>query len=221
MVAAGSELPTSTGRKVGGAVTDLTVAVLRLTRFRRRSLWATIDSTLRDAMLAFLAQPGLKDAWFGRRGPEVDDERVIVSVWASREAEGRGMRLPEALRDIDADIEPPSRLVLPVVLDLRFPRPDPPAILRIYEGESKPGQLEAYIEEARRGSLLDGQREDGPIAICMSVEPADRFVTASVWTGWASIEACTGGDIHRPLLTRNAERLADGGPTHYEIVAPS
>ena len=213
--------PSSSGRhglRRVASIVSHTSAVLGITRFRRRALWSTIDATLRDAMPRFLAQPGIEDAWLGRRGPEVDDERVVASVWSSPEAERTAARLPEMLDDIGADIDPPSRIVLPLVLDLRFPRPDPPSILRIYEGETKPGELEAYVEDARRGSLRDGEREDGPIAVCMSVDPPDRFITASVWTGWASIEACTGGDIHRPLLTRNVARLAAGGPTHYEVV---
>ena len=51
----------------------------------------------------------------------------------------------------------------------------------------------------------------------MALDPPDHFLTASVWPDWASLEACTGGDIRRPFLSRNQARLAEGGPTHYEI----
>jgi hypothetical protein len=65
---------------------------------------------------------------------------------------------------------------------------------------------------------LDGQRPDGPGGLVCGIHGEDGFVTLSVWPDWSCIEACTGGDVRHPLTTRNAARLADGGPTHDEIV---
>jgi hypothetical protein len=48
-----------------------------------------------------------------------------------------------------------------------------------------------------------------------------RFVTVSAWTGWAAIEQATGGNIHQPLATRNAERLVAFDVGHYEILPDS
>lgn len=193
-------------------------AVLRVSRFRRSALWSEIDVTLREAMPTYRAQPGLLDAWLGRHGPEVDDERVIVSIWQSAAAERDSLRLPEMLSEITEAIELPSRVVLPVAFHVRFERSDPPSILRIYEGTTHESQLDAYVDDARYGSLVDGESEDGPIAVCIAVDPPVSFITASIWTDWRCIEASTGGDVHRPLQTRNADRLASGSPTHYEFV---
>jgi hypothetical protein len=47
------------------------------------------------------------------------------------------------------------------------------------------------------------------------------FVTVSLWPDWSAIAACTGGNIQQPLTTRNAARIAEGVPTHYELVEPT
>jgi hypothetical protein len=196
-------------------------AVLRVTRFRPREPWADIGRALRTRGIpAFLAQPGLVDAWFGRRGPEFEDEHVIAAVWGSAAAERAAVRLRDVLAGPDVAVDDGGSIALPVVLDLRFPRPGPVAILRLYDGRTHPGQLDAYVREAAQGAQQDGQSPAGPAAVCMSVDPPDHFVTVSLWTGWSSIEACTGGDVRRPLATRNRDRLAAGGPTHYEVIQP-
>jgi hypothetical protein len=173
---------------------------------------------LREALPAFLAQPALVSAWLGRRITRDGEERALVSIWSPAASEPDVLRIPEMLPPT-LHIESPDRIVLPVAFDLRFPRAASPRILRIFEGLTQPGQLDVYVEEARRGSRFDGERADGPHAICMSLDRPDRFVTASLWTDWACIEACTGGDIDRPLTTRDRSRLAGGGPTHYEVFA--
>jgi hypothetical protein len=192
-------------------------AVMRISRFRPRPNWGSVDPALREALSLFLAQSSLVDAWLGRRITADGEDRAFVSVWRSAADESEGLRIPEML-PASLGIEPPARVVLPVALDLRFQRTVAPAILRIYEGTTLPGQLDLYVEEARRGSLVDGDRPEGPHAICMALDPPDKFITASLWTDWASIATCTGGDTHRPLTTRNRDRLAGGGPTHYELI---
>jgi len=91
-------------------------------------------------------------------------------------------------------------------------------ILRVYRGWTRPGELEAYLAEAAAGTRLDGERPDGPGAFICASDGEARFVTVSVWPDWSAIEACTGGDIGRPLSTRNAARIEQGAPTHYELV---
>jgi hypothetical protein len=191
--------------------------VMRVSRFPPRRNWEGVDQALREALPVFVMQPGLADAWIGRRTTNGGEERVIDTVWSPASAEPTGLRIPEML-PAGLGVETPDRSVMPVAFDLRFPRAAAPTILRLYEGRTLPGQLDLYVAEARRGSAIDGDRPDGPHAICMSLAPPDRFVTASLWTDWASIAACTGGDIRDPLATRNRERLAGGGPSHYEIV---
>jgi hypothetical protein len=191
--------------------------VMRVSRFRARSHWEGVDQALREALPGFLAQPALVGAWIGRRTTDGGEERVIVSVWSPASAEPEALRIPEML-PARLDVEPPERTILPVAFHLHVPRAAAPTILRIYEGRTLPGQLDRYVEEARQGSDLDAKRPDGPHAICMSLDPPDGFVTASLWTDWDCIEACTGGDVHQPLSTRNRDRLAGGRPTHYEIV---
>ena len=48
--------------------------------------------------------------------------------------------------------------------------------------------------------------------------PPDSFVTLSIWTDWASIEASTGAGTRAPGATRHAERLAELDVAHYEVV---
>jgi hypothetical protein len=194
--------------------------VLRVTRVRNVGSWSTIDTVLRDEFVpGHRAHDGLIASWVGRHGPELDDERVIATVWVSAEHErsGRLVSDPFAGPDVAGDPASTSSVRQVVILE-RFHRPAPATTLRLYEGVTRSGELDAYIEEARRGVVLDGASPDGPVDVAMSVEPPDRFITVSTWSDWSSLERCTGGDRSRPLLTRNAARLVGGGPQHYELL---
>jgi hypothetical protein len=193
--------------------------VLQITRFRNRTRWLPFDAALREAIPAYRSQDGLVAAWFGRRGPDFDDERAIAAVWRWPASEQARHRLPDMLgEELTGGIEDLTREIRPVVLYEVFARTAPASILRIYEGQTRPGELDAYVAEARAGVLLDGANADGPVCVTMSLEPPDRFVTVSTWTDWTCLERCTGGDRDRPLVTRNAARLIGGGPRHYELL---
>jgi hypothetical protein len=154
----------------------------------------------------------------GAASPTGGEERVIVTIWSSGSAEPASLRIPEML-NVGMEGETQERSVLAVAFYLRFPRAAAPTILRIYEGKTLPGQLDAYVAVSRRGSDIDAASPDGPHAICMALDPPDRFIAASLWTDWAAIEASTGGDIQKALTTRTHDLLAGGGPSHYEIVS--
>jgi heme-degrading monooxygenase HmoA len=189
-----------------------------VTRFGSATHGHRIDAALRETMPAFLSQPGLAGAWFGRRTTRDAEERALVSVWQSSEAEAASLRLPEGMVELEDDIDIPERIVLPVAFDIRGSGSATPTILRIYDGRTRPGELEAYVDEARAGSRREAQRPGAPIAVCLAFERPDRFVTVSVWSDWSSLEAATGGDIRRPLASHDAARLSEGEPSHYEIM---
>ena len=47
---------------------------------------------------------------------------------------------------------------------------------------------------------------------------ADRFVTLSLWRSWDAIETATGGDVHRPIVTRDPRRIIGMDVIHYEVI---
>ena len=47
----------------------------------------------------------------------------------------------------------------------------------------------------------------------------DRFLTVSLWPDWAAIERATGGDIRRPMSTKDSARIVDMDIVHYEVVS--
>jgi hypothetical protein len=181
---------------------------------------AAFDAALRDAVLPdLLAISGVRDAYAGRHGPDENGERVIASVWASRrlmvaelgEASDIGRFQAELVHDFTS-----SRLdVLPVHVAVSTERSEPPRILRVFRGEIREGETKAYLDEARAGTLSDAAMNEGMVALYLGVEWPSRFVTVSAWTGWAAIEAATGGNT---LATRNTERLVAFDVGHYEIL---
>jgi hypothetical protein len=200
--------------------------ILRLFAFRPLGSGAAFDAALRDAVLPdLLAIDGVRDAYVGRHGPDENGERVIASVWASRlqmaahlgESSDIGRFHAELVHDFTS-----SRLdVLPIHVAVSTERPEPPRILRVFRGEVREGETEAYLEEARAGTLSDAAMNEGLVALYLGVEWPSRFVTVSAWTGWAAIEEATGGNTRQPLATRNAERLVAFDVGHYEILPNS
>jgi hypothetical protein len=108
--------------------------------------------------------------------------------------------------------------ILPVEIAIRVERSDPPRILRVFRGEIRPGELDAYIDDVRRGASADAEANQGLIALYLGTERPNRFVTVSAWTNWTAIEIATGGNVKRPFATRNTDRMVAGHPTHYEIL---
>jgi hypothetical protein len=180
-----------------------------------------LDAALRAIGPATGVLPGNLGVWLGRRSVSSLGERVLVSVWSSRQAHDRALAIA---RDVLLGQPPVASIagqktdVLPVEIEASFPRDRPMTILRVFRGRTYPGQRATYLTEAAAGVLIDGERPDGPGALICGLDGDDGFVTVSLWPDWAAIEACTGGDMRRPLLTRNAARIEHGAPTHYELV---
>ncbi|HEY0444764.1 MAG TPA: hypothetical protein VGC90_11135 [Candidatus Limnocylindrales bacterium] len=197
--------------------------ILRLFGFRPLGSGAELDAALRDEVLPdFTTLAGILDAYVARSSADDDGERVIASIWESRDEMAAelgdssvlGRFHPERLEDLTS-----SRLdILPVAVAARFEREAAPAILRVFRGEVRAGELDAYVAEARGGTLADGETNPGLIALYLGVEPPSRFITVSAWADWGAIETATGGNIRRPIATRNAVRITSGTATHYEIL---
>jgi hypothetical protein len=196
--------------------------VLRLFSFR--PVQAAFDAVLREVMVPDLRLfPDLVDLHVGRRGPDELGPRLIASVWSSRTA---------MIAAVGEHFEPPTfhpeyleatadRLleVNPLAVSLRFERAAPARIMRALRGRIRPGEREAYVEEARAGTLADVEAGRGPIALHLAIGPSDDdFLTVSIWESWSDIEAATGGDIERPIATRHPERIVDWDASHFEII---
>jgi hypothetical protein len=197
--------------------------MLRLFAFRPARSDAAFDAMLRDTVLpGLLALPGLVDAFVGRHGPGEDQERVIASVWRSRRAMAGDLQASSLLAPFQPDQAPEivaSRLdVLPVAVAIRPERDAPPAIVRVYRGEVRDGELGAYLQDVRTGALADAETNEGLVALYLGAQAPARFITVSAWTGWSAIERATGGNVRHPIATRHAGRLAAGEVDHYEML---
>lgn len=196
---------------------------MRLFGFRPVGSGSELDAALRDQVAPDLLEaPGITDVYVARGATEGAGERVIASIWESRdamtaelgEASVIGRFQPERVEDLMS-----SRLdVLPLAIGMTYDRPNPPTILRVYRGRVVPGELDNYIEEARRGALADADVNPGLVALYLGTGHPNRFITVSAWTGWEAIEKATGGDIRTPVRTRNSARIALGTAAHYEIL---
>jgi hypothetical protein len=197
-------------------------ACLRFSRYQPRDAWRQLDDQLRGSIPAYEGHEGLIHAWLARRALGPTGEHVLATVWTSRAAHDQAFSvatLATAEQEASASVAEVTTELLPVRIHAVFPRGVPMTILRVFRGRTFPGQRAAYLAEARAGTMLDGERPDGPGALACAIDGDDGFLTVSVWPSWASIEACTGGDVRRPLTTRNRARIAWGAPVHYELVA--
>jgi hypothetical protein len=197
--------------------------VLRVFVFRPVGLETALDATLRDELLPeFLEHSGLLDLFVGRHDEGEGDERVVASVWKSHErmtAELGEASLVAPFRPEQAGVIRDGRLeALPLAASVRVPEAGAPAILRIFRGQIREGELDLYVEEARAGAVADAEANEGLIALYLGVDRPSGFVTVSAWTHWAAIERATGGNLRQPLATRNPKRIAAGSVDHYEIL---
>jgi hypothetical protein len=197
--------------------------LMRLFGFRPVGSGAELDAALRDQVVPDLLEaPGISDVYVARGSTEGAGERVIASIWESRdamtaelgEASVIGRFQPERVEDLMS-----SRLdVLPLAIGMTYDRPNPPTILRVYRGRVQPGELDNYVEEARLGALADAEMNPGLVALYLGTGRPTRFITVSAWTAWEAIEKATGGDIRTPVRTRNSPRIEVGTAAHYEIL---
>ena len=193
---------------------------LRVVVFQSSGDATPVDAVLRAAVVPrLLDRDDVVDAWIGRQSSPDDRSRVLVSTWAADPGEDPADLV--ALRDAAPTGERPAIAgvdQLGLAVHARFERSEPARILRVFRGIVRPGELEAYIADARAGMTADAAVNDGLIAFALGAEPPDGFVTASAWTGWSSIEAATGGNTRQPFATRNSGRLASFTIVHYEVL---
>jgi hypothetical protein len=158
----------------------------------------------------------------GRRQPEEGGERVIVSVWSSFEAMAEGLDEGRSADPGELAHIPNAEVVtvraLPLAVALEFDRSATPAILRVFSGETRPGLLGEYIDQARAGTYADAMAAHGPTALYLGIDAPDRFVTVSLWTEWDRIATATGGNVRNPVAARHHQLLAGGTAVHFEIL---
>jgi len=195
--------------------------VLRVVRFRSQG--AESDGYLRSVMIPYLrGLPGLLDIHVGRRDQIEGDDRIVVTVWADRaamtDALGESGHHPEGFPERQGVVTTETVEALDLRIELRFASEQPSLLLRLFRGEVRPGELEAYIDETRAGTLADAAADRGPAVLFLAADPPDRFVTVSLWSSFQAIADATGGDIHRPTTTKDSSRLVGMDVVHYEVV---
>ena len=191
--------------------------------FRCRPVRIEFDAILRETMIPDLLRlPGVVDVHVGRHGPDSIGERVVASTWESEAA-----MLDAIGPDVESSRFHPEHLdettdrsveVYALAIAVLAERREQGHVMRLVRGRVRDGELDAYVEDARAGTLHDAATQQGPLALYLAPLPPDRFVTLSVWTDWASIEASTGAGTRAPGATRHAERLAELDVAHYEVV---
>jgi hypothetical protein len=197
--------------------------VIRIFRFRLAE--PHFDTELRRVLLPdLLTRDGVLDVYGGRRDRPNPDERIVASVWADRDS-----MLAALGESIEGSPFHPELLDLSTDRDLRICELEfgdrdesmgKPAVLRLVEGTVHPGDLSAYVDEARLGTVADRATGRGPLALYLGCTGNDTFITLSIWPDWATLQDATGGDLDRPIATRHAERLVDWTASHYEIMGP-
>lgn len=197
--------------------------VIRIFRFRLAE--PHFDTELRRVLLPDLATTaGVLDVYGGRRDRPNPDERIVASVWSDRDA-----MVAALAESVEASPFHPELLDLSTdreltICDLEFGDRDEttgaPAVLRLVEGTVRPGELAAYVEEARLGTIADREAGRGPLALYLGCSGNDSFMTLSIWPDWATLQDATGGVVDRPIATRHAERLVDWTASHYEVMEP-
>ena len=177
-----------------------------------------VDARIRDVLGPRAAStPGLLAFYPARRGTDTDAGRIIATVWDSESAMDAAA---DGLPALASDLFPGHDEVLPVAIsEMRPPAADgEPAILRVFRGVVREGHLASYVDAAQRGTQDDIAAGAGPVALFLAVAGPERFVTVSAWSSWRTLEIATGGNIHQPIATRNADLLVSGSVTHYEIL---
>ena len=195
-------------------------SVLRLLVFTPSADDGFVDNALRGLARTLAGLPVCGIA-IGRRQQDAR-ERAIATTW-SDVASMVGALGPEAEHGLATIEQLPvianaSVRVLPLRFALSFDRLDPEAVLRVYRGRARPGELEEYTEEVREGTFADDSAAQGPLTLCLAVDEPDQFVTVSTWTDWDTIMRATGGNIRHPIATRHSHRLLEGTADLYEIL---
>ncbi len=196
-------------------------SVLRLVRFDAAG--AGFDAALRDALAPELAAvPGLRAAIGGRMGPGQEGARLVATAWSSEATMQAAVDAGSAITLKDPGVLPGSPggppEVLPVAVEVEPEDGARIAIIRVVRGVTRPGELGAYLDDARAGVLGDRSTGGGPLALYLAIDPPDRFLTLSLWGSWSHVEAATGADHEHVERTRHEERLVTWSAEHYEVV---
>ena len=195
-------------------------AIVRMFRFQ--PVRPAFDAVLRDSVLPDMhTMPGVMRVWAGRQGPGELGARLIVSVWASREAMKAALGDdPEDARFHPEYLDDTSdrRLdVLSLVLMEASPTPLVTGILRVTRGSLSDGDMTAYARLV--GHDLPTRHDDGagPRAVVLASGDGTEFVMVSTWPDWTAIESATGASVH-DLLRVKRDRLREYHVDHYELV---
>ena len=194
---------------------------LRVVTFEPQVPEPVTDAALRDDIIPQMSRlDGVRHCLAGRRGLADGEVRVIASVWASAPAaaEPEAQLIGAAARDLQPLLDRARVEVHPIEVQARFQRDEPARILRVFRGHVGPGEMDAYLAEARKGMLGDAAINSGLIAFYLGTLRPDAFLTVSAWTSWSAIELATGGDVRRPFVTRNSARLVGFEIVHFEIL---
>ena len=196
---------------------------LRVVRFR--CVRPGLDAALRSELIPSLRLvPGHMGAVAGRQGPDELGSRLLASVWTSADALAAafapemgalpGLSDPAAAADLETE-----DLAVQVLFESQPAAA--PGIVRALHGRVRPGQLAAYIEDARRGMQEDVEAGRGPVSFYLATPHSgtDEFLTVSAWSEWGAIERATGGNIQRPLVTRHPDRIVAFDVVHYEAIS--
>src|ERR1051325_167823 len=140
---------------------------LRVITFSTMRAESAVDAAIRDTILpSLLAVDDVETAWFGRTGSAHDNTRVLATTWSeppsspAEDVHALADPVIEALGGVvlaEIEVHPPD-------IDARFARAEPARVLRIFHGEVKPNELDAYIAAARDGMHADGLANPGLVA---------------------------------------------------------
>jgi hypothetical protein len=195
-------------------------SVLRLLVFAPSADDGYVDNALRSLARSLAALP-LCSIDVGRRQDEAR-ERVIATTWPdiATMLAALGPKSEHGLASIEElQVVADARVVvLPLAFSLTFDRSSPPAVLRVFRGRARPGELHEYTTEIREGTFADASAAHGPLALCLAHDEPDRFVTVSTWTDLDTIMTATGGSLANPIATRHSDRLLEGTADLYEIL---
>jgi hypothetical protein len=196
--------------------------ILRVFRFNPAK--PDFDEAMRTVLVPDLrVVPGVVDAYGGRRD-RGDHQRIIASIWTNRAAmvETVGARIEESTfhpEFLESSTDR-SLIVCPTSVVFQSPQPEEPMILRLGMGRVRTGEMQAYVDEVRAGTLQDAAAGGGPLALYLGCTSDEDFVTLSLWRQWSAVEAATGGNVNNPRATRNSGRLLEWAVEHYERVFP-
>ncbi len=194
--------------------------ILRLWSLRPQGHTSVVDTHIRNVIgPAADGAEGLHALFVARRVVDRTEERILASVWASTEAVDAATR-PGRLLSLERELGEGAVELMPIILAIAPPDSEGagPTLLRVFRGDVRPGELDAYVVAARRGTFEDVAAGAGPVGLYLAVAGPDRFVTVSAWQSWERIQIATGGNVQSPIATRHVRHLVSGVVAHYEIL---